>query len=72
MSSPCHIELTLSEKEVAVKKEVRVLTCFHLHRSYHLRTLESIVLFNCNQRFDMVGSYCTCSLCLVGQVLLHW
>jgi large subunit ribosomal protein L17e len=35
MSSPCHIELTLSEKEVAVKKEVRVLTCFHLHRSYH-------------------------------------
>ncbi len=72
MSSPCHIELTLSEKEVAVKKEVRVLTCFHLHRSYHLRTLESIVLFNCNQRFDMVGSYCTCTLCLVGQVLLHF
>ncbi|KAI3940792.1 hypothetical protein MKW98_030111 [Papaver atlanticum] len=24
MSSPCHIELTLSEKEEAVKKEVRV------------------------------------------------
>jgi hypothetical protein len=41
MSSPCHIELTLSEKEVAVKKEVRVL--------------EFIVLFNCNHRFDMVG-----------------
>lgn len=28
MSSPCHIELTLSEKEVAVKKEVRFLTVF--------------------------------------------
>ena len=51
MSSPCHIELILSEKEAPVKKEVRSTTgwlrqecrqdCVRRHMSHRIKTFQA-------------------------------